>query len=43
MRNRKVELITAELKGMSVSEINEKGDKFKELVEARDLEDILFK
>jgi hypothetical protein len=31
------------LKGMSVEEIQEKGTRYKELIEARDLEDILFK
>jgi hypothetical protein len=43
LRNKKVELITEELKGMSIQEIQEKGGKFKDLIEARDLEDILFK
>lgn len=43
LRNKRVELITDELKGMSVEEIKEKGGKFKELIEARDLEDILYK
>uniref|UniRef100_A0A7S1NZ21 Uncharacterized protein n=1 Tax=Vitrella brassicaformis TaxID=1169539 RepID=A0A7S1NZ21_9ALVE len=40
-KSAKVADITRELQGMSVEEIREKGDKYKELVEARDLEDTL--
>lgn len=43
MKNKKVELISSELKGMSIEDIKDKGSKYKELIEARDLEDILFK
>ncbi|CAD8131446.1 unnamed protein product [Paramecium pentaurelia] len=43
LKNKKLELITSELKAMSIDEIKDKGSKFKELIEARDLEDILFK
>jgi hypothetical protein len=41
--NGRVDLITQQLKGMSIEEIQSKGDKYKELIEARDLEDILYK
>ena len=34
--------ITNELKNMSLDELKEKGDKYKELLEARELEDCLF-
>ena len=34
--------ITAELKGLSVEELREQGDKYKALLEARDLEDCLY-
>jgi hypothetical protein len=37
-----VDAITHELKQMSTDELREKGDKYKQLLEARDLEDILF-
>ena len=35
-------MITDELKGMSIDEIMEKGDKYKQLIEARDLEECLY-
>jgi hypothetical protein len=41
--NGRINGITAQLKGMSLNELKEKGDKYKELIEARDLEDILYK
>lgn len=37
-----VDALTHELKQMSTDELREKGDKYKQLLEARDLEDILF-
>eukprot|EP00386_Alphamonas_edax_P015455 GDKI01047185.1.p1 GENE.GDKI01047185.1~~GDKI01047185.1.p1 ORF type:complete len:282 (+),score=61.22 GDKI01047185.1:65-910(+) len=41
--NKRMDAITAELKGMSLQELTEKGDRYRELIEARDLEDCLFK
>jgi|LauGreDrversion4_2_1035121.scaffolds.fasta_scaffold2620898_1 hypothetical protein len=35
--------LTDELKSMTHEELLEKGDKYKEIIEARDLEDILYK
>ena len=35
-------MITNELKNMTTEEILAKGDRYKELIEARDLEDILY-
>ena len=42
-KNGRIDGITNQLKGMSIKELEEKGDKYKELIEARDLEDILYK
>ncbi|TNV76308.1 hypothetical protein FGO68_gene14561 [Halteria grandinella] len=42
-QNARINGLTAQLKGMSIDELKEKGDKYKELIEARDLEDILYK
>jgi len=42
-QNSRINGITAQLKGMSTKELEEKGDKYRELIEARDLEDILYK
>jgi len=42
-QNSRINGITAQLKGMSIKELEEKGDKYRELIEARDLEDILYK
>lgn len=36
-------MITSELKGLSIEQLKEKDSKYKELIEARDLEDILYK
>ncbi|EAR84500.2 hypothetical protein TTHERM_00655280 (macronuclear) [Tetrahymena thermophila SB210] len=41
--NGRINNLTNELKGMSIEELKQKGDKYKELIEARDLEDILYK
>lgn len=41
-KNQRVEDITGELKGMSIEELKQKGDAYKQLIEARDLEDVLF-
>ena len=38
-----VDLITDEIKNLNFDEIKEKSQKYKELIEARDVEDILFK
>ncbi|KAI8825449.1 hypothetical protein BJ741DRAFT_632090 [Chytriomyces cf. hyalinus JEL632] len=40
--NRASDLITQELKGMTREQLAEKGDRYKELIEARELEDALF-
>ena len=40
--NTRIEGITKELKGLSMKELEEKGEKYRELIEARDLEDILY-
>ena len=42
-KNGRIDGLTNQLKGMSIKELEEKGDKYKELIEARDLEDILYK
>lgn len=42
-KNGRIDGLTNQLKGMSLDELKEKGDKYKELIEARDLEDILYK
>ncbi len=39
----RMKAIGDELKKMSLDELREKGDRYKELIEARDLEDCLFK
>ncbi|KAJ3231178.1 hypothetical protein HDU81_003946 [Chytriomyces hyalinus] len=41
-KNRASDLITQELKGMTREQLMEKGDRYKELIEARELEDALF-
>lgn len=41
--NQRIDNLTNQLKNMSEEELREKGDKYKELIEARDLEDILYK
>jgi hypothetical protein len=35
-------LLTKQLKGLSTEELREKGDHYKQLLEARDLEDVLY-
>jgi len=40
--NNRIDQLTNELKGMSIEELKSKGDKYKEIIEARDLEDVLF-
>lgn len=42
-KNARIDGITNQLKGMSLDELKDKGAKYKELIEARDLEDILYK
>ena len=42
-KNNRIDGITNQLKGMSLDELKEKREKYKELLEARDLEDILYK
>jgi hypothetical protein len=42
-KNGRIDGLTNQLKGMSIKELEEKDDKYKELIEARDLEDILYK
>ena len=39
---KKVDDITNQLKNMDIKDIQEKGEDFKKLIEARDLEDILY-
>lgn len=41
--NARMEELTGELKKMTAEELREHGDKYKELLEQRDLEDILYK
>lgn len=41
--NKRLDNITDELKQMTIEELQEKGAKYKELIEARDLEDCLFR
>ena len=36
------DLITRELQGMSLAQLEEKGERYKELIEARELEDVLY-